>query len=44
MVKFVCEECHYKFEGKIENVPRKCPYCGKEGIVKEPNAQDLIDG
>ena len=44
MVKFVCKECNYRFEKETEQLLRKCPYCGKNGIVKQPDAQDLIDG
>ncbi len=41
MVKFVCRVCNYVFESKT--IPKKCPYCGKEGVVKDPDAQELIN-
>ena len=41
MVKFVCKKCNYAFEA--ERRPPKCPYCGEEEVIKEPNAQELIN-
>jgi len=43
MVNFVCEECSYRFKSESPKVSKKCPYCGRDGIIKEPSAQDLID-
>ncbi len=41
MTKFVCKECGYKIE--TESRPRKCPYCSKESIEEEKNAEELIE-
>ena len=38
MTKFVCKDCDYRFESL--NI-KKCPYCGKERVVKELDAEDL---
>jgi len=40
MIKFVCQDCNYKFEAK-EN-PKTCPYCGKNSVEGEKTASDLL--
>jgi len=30
MTKFQCSNCRYKFETKSKEMPKNCPYCGKE--------------
>ncbi len=42
MKKFVCKECAYRFESKLEQTDRKCPYCESARIIKEPSAEDLL--
>ena len=43
MVAYICEECNYRFEAKSDQKRKKCPYCGKERIVREPVAEELIE-
>ena len=40
-MKLICEKCNYQFESKI--LPERCPYCGREGVEEEPDAQELIN-
>ena len=40
MIKFVCKECNFRLES--ENEKRKCPYCGKETLMREPDANELL--
>lgn len=42
MVKFICKNCNYRFESELEQIKRKCPYCGQIKIIKEPTAEDLL--
>jgi rRNA maturation endonuclease Nob1 len=42
MVTYVCTKCKYSV--KKEPMPKRCPYCGKEGAMqKAPSAQDLLN-
>ena len=43
MVKLFCEKCGYRFESRYLDAER-CPYCGKDGVEVEPNAEELIEG
>jgi len=43
MTKFICKECNYRFEAVLDQKRGKCPYCGKETIVKEPTAEELLN-
>ena len=43
MAKFICRDCGYRFESKLEQDRKKCPYCGKMRIIKEPSAEDLLN-
>jgi hypothetical protein len=39
-----CEHCNYKFEPKGGIIPKKCPYCDREGTLqKSKSMQDWID-
>jgi|APSaa5957512622_1039677.scaffolds.fasta_scaffold59849_2 rubrerythrin len=41
MEKFNCQACGYSI--KREDRPKKCPYCGKTGLIdKEEDAQEII--
>lgn len=42
MVRYVCKECDYRFEAKSNQKKKKCPYCGKERIIEEPGAEELV--
>ena len=42
MAKFICKNCGYKFNSELEQNKKKCPYCGKIGIIKEPSAEELL--
>jgi len=33
MAKLRCNKCNFKWVSKTMNIPRNCPYCGKEGTV-----------
>ncbi|MFH1787601.1 MAG: hypothetical protein ABH811_02320 [archaeon] len=43
MEKFLCNYCGYRFKSESNQVLKKCPYCEKNDIIKEPSAQDLVD-
>ncbi len=40
MANFRCMTCGYQFKSAEK---KKCPYCGKEDVEKEKNADELID-
>lgn len=42
MAKFVCKACGYRIESKKDSYPKKCPYCSKETIEEEENAEELV--
>jgi DNA-directed RNA polymerase subunit RPC12/RpoP len=42
MTAFVCRNCNYRFESEKNHEGKRCPYCNREGIIKEPSAEDLI--
>lgn len=42
MVIFLCRECGYRFEGKLGYRPRRCPYCSKEKIEEESDAENIL--
>jgi len=33
MAKLKCNKCDFKWVSKTANIPRICPYCGKEDCV-----------
>jgi len=35
---YVCSNCKYKFSRKADRALKRCPYCSKEGTVKENTA------
>ena len=41
MAKFICKKCGYNTF--VENKSLICPCCGKEGIEKEQDAEELIE-
>jgi DNA-directed RNA polymerase subunit RPC12/RpoP len=43
MTNFICADCNYRFESKFVQPGKKCPYCGKDRVIKEPNAEELLD-
>lgn len=43
MTKYVCKECGYRYDSNLKGVGKKCPYCGKEKVAKEPAAEELIE-
>jgi len=43
MVKFVCKECGYRYNENTNQKGKKCPYCNKDTIIKEPTAEELVD-
>ncbi len=43
MVKFVCKNCNYKFDSEVERRDKPCPYCGKEMVMKDLNADELLN-
>lgn len=43
MVKFFCKNCGYRFETKLRYKPRRCPYCAKEAVEEEQNAQEILN-
>ena len=43
MTSFICLECNYRFESKSFQAGKKCPYCGKERVIREPDADELLE-
>ncbi|MFH1608146.1 MAG: hypothetical protein ABIA78_03355 [archaeon] len=41
MKKLVCKECNYRLRSESGQI-KKCPYCGKDTLIDEPNAEDLL--
>ncbi|MEK6925695.1 MAG: hypothetical protein AABW50_00290 [Nanoarchaeota archaeon] len=40
MTKLWCKNCNYRFETQSEK--KRCPYCGKESVMREPGAEELL--
>jgi len=43
MARFVCKDCNYRFESESNQTGKKCPYCRKERLIKEPSAEELLN-
>lgn len=42
MTEYQCESCGYRFYR--ENLPFRCPYCGKESSVRQsPSAEEIMN-
>jgi len=41
MTKFVCKNCGFRTESGKED--KKCPYCDRKGLEKEPDAKELLE-
>jgi hypothetical protein len=33
MAKLQCNRCNFKWASKTSNIPKICPYCGKDGCI-----------
>ena len=42
-MRFVCKNCNYRFESEKNQKGKKCPYCGEEEIIDEPDAENLLE-
>ncbi|GBE20430.1 hypothetical protein BMS3Abin17_01171 [archaeon BMS3Abin17] len=42
MVRFACKNCNYRFNSEVNHTEKKCPYCGKKDVIKEPSAEELL--
>lgn len=43
MVRYVCNNCNYKFDSGNPMPPKRCPYCSNPSSVKaEASASDLL--
>ena len=40
-MKYVCKDCSYRFNANV--LPKTCPYCNKEQIEEEKNAEELVE-
>ena len=40
MVKFICTNCSYSIQK--DKKPRQCPYCGKETLRIEEDADEIL--
>jgi len=43
MVTKVCTECNFRFEPKSKSINKKCPYCGKQSLIEEKKAEELLE-
>ncbi|MBN1385431.1 hypothetical protein JW968_00460 [Candidatus Woesearchaeota archaeon] len=47
MTQFTCKYCGYRFQPKkdMKEVPKKCPYCAREGFVENTSAivKNILD-
>jgi predicted Zn-ribbon and HTH transcriptional regulator len=44
MIKVQCVDCSYAFTAKESRLPKRCPYCSKEGSVQRiKQMQEWID-
>lgn len=41
-MKFMCKNCNYRFESEKDQVGKKCPYCGENTVIKEPDAEGIL--
>ena len=42
-MRFVCRNCSYRFEMEPERAKKICPYCGRDSVTKEPDADELLN-
>ena len=40
---FICEECGYKFISEYSQKGKKCPYCGRNRVIEDPSANELVE-
>ncbi len=40
MVRYRCKNCNYFFDS--EKFQKKCPYCGKESVERELDAEGIL--
>ena len=40
--KFRCGHCNYRFAQKTERDPTKCPYCGKDKLLKDEGVNSIL--
>ncbi|MFH1248803.1 MAG: hypothetical protein V1660_01485 [archaeon] len=41
MSRYRCASCRFQFQ--TGRIPKKCPYCGKEGsVMAEESAEELV--
>ncbi|MBR9701529.1 hypothetical protein GOV13_01265 [Candidatus Pacearchaeota archaeon] len=43
MARYTCQECNFKFKSESNQTGKKCPYCRKPRVIKEPSAEDLLE-
>jgi len=43
MKTFACMNCGYTFDKKDKKVRQYCPYCGKENIEEEKDAEEIVE-
>jgi predicted Zn-ribbon and HTH transcriptional regulator len=44
MTTLTCSQCNYKFDAETLKIPKRCPYCGRAGSVKqEKTAEALVE-
>ena len=43
MVKYMCENCRYRFNSEQDYKNKACPYCGEKSVASQKSAQDLLD-
>ena len=43
MTKFICKNCNYRFETKLEYKPKRCPYCNKDSVDEDQTAEKLLE-
>ncbi len=43
MVGFICKNCGYRFDSKLNQEAKPCQYCGKKAVSRELSAEELLE-
>lgn len=42
MPSYMCKHCYYTVETTTPKQSKKCPICGNNTIIEQPNAEELL--